>query len=1076
MNCLQIGLKEISMRSIFTKGIIIICLLIAGIGLKAQVVTVTNPTFTTPALAASYTSLANAITALNGITAISGAVTITLNAGNPQTAPVGGYVISFTAVTTAARTVTITGNNNTITANASLVAGSLTDAIFKVVGVDFLTIQNFTMQENAANSTTALASNNMTEWGVALLYASATNGAQNNTIQYNTISLNKTYSNTFGIYSNTRHTATTINITADVTSTAGANSNNNIYGNAISNVNMGIAFIGSGDAGFMDLGNDIGGASVATANTITNWGGLPAGSIYISNSGSCYGIFLNNQKNETASFNTITSSTVSGTSVAMRGIFKTYATVPTGTFTSSITNNVIRINHNFSSGVMNGIRSEGISTPLSTATININNNRFQTMSVLAATSSTDIVGITNTSQCGVLNLNNNIFRGANSTATSGGFTAISNTGAVQTAVNINGNQIGDAAGNAITFSAATSAALTGITCATIAAGAALSISNNNFQGFVQTVAGSGAHTYITYTHAANTATTDNISNNTFTNLVANTSGDVNFILRSGTMAVLSGATDNCNNNSIVTAFSKTVAGGIVTLYNASSGSLSGNSMNQTGNDFSNISLVGATTMNGWSNTEGGLSGPVKTISNNVFDNWACGTAAVTVITSNFGDNNTTVSNNTISNISAAAAITAITLGSSNKGLLQTCSGNTIADLTSTGGSVNGIVGGATTVTTLNINSNTISGLSSSSASSGIAAIRMLTASTTNVSKNKIYDLSASNATCNVNGIIVLGTAAGTYNINNNLLGDFRADLTNSTIAIRGINLASITAGTAYNVFYNTVFINALAGGTNFGTSALAATVSATAANGTLNLRNNILVNTSLAKGTGLAVSYSRSGTSLNNFAASSNNNIFYAGTPSATNLIFSDGTNFDQTLAAYQTRVAARDAASFTELPPFISTVGSSPDFLHLDPDVVTQAESGAVNIATYTDDFDDDIRQGNAGYDGIGSAPDIGADEIANESDPPVITYTKIPSPTCINGDKTLAGVVITDVIGIPLAGVNIPRIYFRKMPAPGFRGLVPIQVEQQQTAPGVLPLLWLIWVVLPAATWFDIISLPKI
>lgn len=992
------------------------------------VVVVTNYTLTTPNLAETYPSLASAIADLNNITAISGAVTITLMPGHPQTAPAGGYAIFFSAPTTNTNNVTITGSNNTITANGSLVPGSLTDAIFKVVGVDFLTIQNFIMQENAANTTTAAASNNMTEWGVALLYVAFNNGSQNNTIQNNSISLNKTYSNTFGIYSNTRHTATTINITADVTSTAGANSNNNIYNNAISNVNMGIAFIGSGNAAFMDIGNDIGGASVTTANTITNWGGIAAASNYISNTGSCYGIFLNNQKNETVSFNTITSATVSGTSVAMRGVFKTYSVVPTGTFTSSIANNVIRINHSFTSGVLDGIRSEGISAPLATATININSNRFQTISVLAASSSTTIVGITNTSQCGVLNINNNIFRGTNSTATTGGFTAISNTGAVQTTLNINGNQVGDVSGNAITFSVATSGALTGITCPTIAAGAAMSISNNNFQGFVQNVPGTGGHTYISYTHSANSATTDNINNNTFTNLVANTSNGVSFIIRSGTMAALAGATDNCNNNRIVTAFSKPVAGGIVELYFSGSSSTSGNFMIQTGNDFSNITLTGATVMNGWSVTEGGLSGPAKTISNNIFTNWACGTSAVTVLSSNFGDNNTIISDNTISAISAAAAITAISLGNSNKGTVQTCSGNTIADLTSTGGSVLGIVGGATTVTTFNINNNTISGLSSSNAGSGVTGIRMLTASTANVFKNKIYDLSASNATGTVSGLDVFGTALGTYNINNNLVGDLRADLTNSTVAIRGINFSAANAGTAYNVFYNTVYLNALAGGTNFGTSALSVTVNATAANGALSLRNNILVNTSLAKGTGLTVAYRRSGTALNNFANSSNNNIFYAGTPSATNLVFSDGTNFDQTLAGYQTRVAPRDAASFTELPPFLSTVGSSVNFLHIDPAATTQAESGAVNIATYTDDYDGDIRQGNPGYTGVGTAPDIGADEISNETNPPVITYTTISSPICIFSGMTISGVVINDSSGVPLTGALKPRIYFRK------------------------------------------------
>ena len=44
-------------------------------------VAVTNPTNTTPNLAATYTSLANAITALNATTAISGQVIITQVSG-----------------------------------------------------------------------------------------------------------------------------------------------------------------------------------------------------------------------------------------------------------------------------------------------------------------------------------------------------------------------------------------------------------------------------------------------------------------------------------------------------------------------------------------------------------------------------------------------------------------------------------------------------------------------------------------------------------------------------------------------------------------------------------------------------------------------------------------------------------------------------------------------------------------------------------------------------------------------------------------------------------------------------------
>ncbi len=153
-------------------------------------VVVTNPGNTTPPLAANYTTLAAAITDLNATTAISGPVIITLNIN--ETAPAGGY--SITAIPTGAsatNNIIIQGLNSaiTITAPTPQTSGNLNDAIFKLIGADWITIQSFTMLENAANTTTAAGTNNMTEWGVALLYVSTTNGAQNNTIQNNTITL-----------------------------------------------------------------------------------------------------------------------------------------------------------------------------------------------------------------------------------------------------------------------------------------------------------------------------------------------------------------------------------------------------------------------------------------------------------------------------------------------------------------------------------------------------------------------------------------------------------------------------------------------------------------------------------------------------------------------------------------------------------------------------------------------------------------------------------------------------------------------------------------------------------------------
>ena len=167
-------------------------------------------------LAASYTSLANAITALNAAV-ISSPVVITCAASGTETTPAGGF--SITASGTAVNTITITGSSSTITAFTPQASGILVDAIFKLVGADFVTIQGFTMLENAANTTTAAGTNNMTEWGVALLEraSSTIDGSQSNTIQNNTISLSRLYQNSFGIYSNPNHTPTAVTTTVVLT-------------------------------------------------------------------------------------------------------------------------------------------------------------------------------------------------------------------------------------------------------------------------------------------------------------------------------------------------------------------------------------------------------------------------------------------------------------------------------------------------------------------------------------------------------------------------------------------------------------------------------------------------------------------------------------------------------------------------------------------------------------------------------------------------------------------------------------------------------------------------------------------
>src|SRR5205085_1223249 len=179
-----------------------------------------------------------------------------------QTAPIGGYVIggAGSLVLTSSgpgAQITIQGNGNTVTAATGLTAGAFTDAIIKLVGADYVTIDNFVLRENAANlytpaspatSTTPLTTNTMTEWGIAFLYVTNTDGAQHNTIKNNDIRLRYNYPNSFAIYGNASHTSTAPTVVANAAGKPGSNSFNKITTNHIEDCTYGVVMIGSAAA------------------------------------------------------------------------------------------------------------------------------------------------------------------------------------------------------------------------------------------------------------------------------------------------------------------------------------------------------------------------------------------------------------------------------------------------------------------------------------------------------------------------------------------------------------------------------------------------------------------------------------------------------------------------------------------------------------------------------------------------------------------------------------------------------------------------------------------------------------
>lgn len=192
---------------------------------------------------ATYPTLKAVIDSLNAQGVGTGGVVINLTAGNPQTAPSGGYQLGSTvlnASTSAAKTITINGNANTVTAPVGL--GTI-DAIFFLKGVDYVTINGLNLSESAANTSATTAM----EFGYALVNLNGTapfDGVQNSTIQNCTIGLNRTIATpSYGIYAN--HILSTSATALTLTATGDLHSNNKIYGNTISNCIRGIWFAGT---------------------------------------------------------------------------------------------------------------------------------------------------------------------------------------------------------------------------------------------------------------------------------------------------------------------------------------------------------------------------------------------------------------------------------------------------------------------------------------------------------------------------------------------------------------------------------------------------------------------------------------------------------------------------------------------------------------------------------------------------------------------------------------------------------------------------------------------------------------
>ncbi len=573
--------------------------------------------------------------------------------------------------------------------------------------------------------------------------------------------------------------------------------------------------------------------------------------------------------------------------------------------------------------------------------------------------------------------------------------------------------------------------------------ASATINNNNLS-----IYGGGTTSAITVidnaigsTAASNTVA---INNNTITgSYTTATSGAWSGILNSATPATL-----NMNGNTVQNV-TQTGTGTFIAIGNSAvlPGVVTVNSNMITGNTKQGTGTVSLISL-----PSPAATATVSINSNSITNNTVTGGGAAVTLncitqtgSSTYTVNSNTISNNSITGMTGTAVGTIYGYVNNGGAQDETLTSNVISDLfitgTSTGSHVlKGIHNNTSASSTRTVSGNTISNLYSNSGSSiQITGIHSQLGGTVLITKNKVFNLFPGQGSSTNTFAKGIAMPSGTnVTVVNNMIS---IDLTlaaastasvaaNSVLTVpdglRGIEASGTVANSTFNIYYNSIRL-AGNGGTGFGSTGFYHTTSATATTGALNLRNNLVDNECVPNG-GLTVAYRRSNATLTNYAGTSNNNLFYAGTPSASRLIFYDGTNSDQTLAAYKTRMSTRDAASVSDQPNFTGT-----NDLHLTTNNNCTMNGQGAPISGFTDDFDTDTRDA--------STPDIGFDEFAG-TNPVSLTVTN-PAAVCTGNTVDITAVTTgstggsvfyyySDAAGtIPVAtpsAINVSGTYYIK------------------------------------------------
>ncbi len=316
-------------------------------------------------------------------------------------------------------------------------------------------------------------------------------------------------------------------------------------------------------------------------------------------------------------------------------------------------------------------------------------------------------------------------------------------------------------------------------------------------------------------------------------------------------------------------------------------------------------------------------------------------------------------------------------------------GNTVSGLSYSGTGAFAPIGinisPAVTGATIAVTGNTVSNISSAGSGTSTGIYFYSLASGAIIDKNKVSNIKNSNTGgFGAAGIMLAGSlTASAVNVLNNFIWDVAAYGTNLWTAASNGNGIVADGGGGYNIYYNSVWLNTSQTATT-GTRAAAVLISSniTTAN-SINLRNNLLVNTQTVGNANsrMALVVTANTNVLNTF----NYNDYY----SASGNLVGQGTNLTiwNTIAQVQTNMGG-NSNSVSILPAFTS--GSD---LHLPVASNTSLNNIGVNIAGISNDIDNDTRT---------TTPDMGADEFGNCL-PVVITNQPNAAAFCAGGNTTL-------------------------------------------------------------------------